>query len=130
MKIELLPCPFCGGAPRTSMADVGRDQPFRYIVGCSKCPICMDWQNSQQEAAEAWNTRLTSASEARRKALTLAADHFEEAVRQGYDPPIGAWDQCEHGKSRTDECIACYDERLYAAVAAIRNLIEKDERDG
>lgn len=55
--VSLLPCPMCGSAARISMTDNRKNQPFVYIVGCSKCPICMDWQQTKVEAITAWNTR-------------------------------------------------------------------------
>lgn len=49
---ELLPCPFCGEKAR-----IDRYEHF-YRVLCTDCPASTEWLYSEQEAIDAWNTRV------------------------------------------------------------------------
>lgn len=60
MNIELKPCPFCGAAPATNC--FGSEGVFPEMA----CVICINeecasrpevWGESEEAAAEAWNTR-------------------------------------------------------------------------
>ncbi|MBO7685477.1 MAG: Lar family restriction alleviation protein [Kiritimatiellae bacterium] len=57
MEISLKPCPFCGGEARFASNMTGSD----YWVLCRKCgaiqPVFTNRNHTEQEAAEAWNTR-------------------------------------------------------------------------
>jgi len=46
---------------------------------------------------------------------------MREAIEQGYPSPTGAGarSECEHGKFRWEDCIACYDEHLWSKLDAI-----------
>jgi Lar family restriction alleviation protein len=52
----LLPCPFCGGAPRNT-GYFGNYAKLSYAVHCDACDLCLDGDNTPEEAAKRWNTR-------------------------------------------------------------------------
>jgi Lar family restriction alleviation protein len=61
MTATLLPCPFCGG--RANLYTNKVDFVEKWSVGCGDCNADMDaCEDTQAEAAEAWNTRSTSPS--------------------------------------------------------------------
>jgi hypothetical protein len=45
---------------------------------------------------------------------------FEAAIVEGYPTPAVKVDQCEHGQFGWEDCIACYDIALQAAVDGLR----------
>ena len=45
------------------------------------------------------------------------ATAFEQVIAGGYDQET---EQCQHGRYRFEDCIACYDEALLSVTAAIR----------
>lgn len=49
------------------------------------------------------------------QARELAAKALDDAIDQGYSAPTDGT-ECEHGKFYFEECIACYDEHLRAAI--------------
>ena len=49
---ELLSCPCCGEKAR-----IDRYEHF-YRVLCMDCPVLTEWLYSEQEAIDAWNTRV------------------------------------------------------------------------
>lgn len=61
-KIELKPCPFCGGeAIRLSDFDDEYERVYLESVHCRNCHARVAWQETVEEAIEAWNTRADSA---------------------------------------------------------------------
>lgn len=85
-QVDLKPCPFCGGAPRRSLAQP-KNGPINYAVGCSECPIATDWLETEDQAITAWNTRppitneqIEAAARAimKRAGETANADESEE----------------------------------------------------
>ena len=60
-KLELLPCPFCGGQPQTWW-DIERPDPPEcyynegYNIKCCIVELC---RIHKSEAIEAWNERIT-----------------------------------------------------------------------
>lgn len=56
--VELLPCPFCGGAAQAVTGPV----PQRWGVVCDSCDVFQDSRSpSRDEAIGVWNTRQQSA---------------------------------------------------------------------
>lgn len=55
---ELLSCPLCGEKAR-----IDRYEHF-YRVLCTDCPASTEWLYSEQEAIDAWNTRVERTCEA------------------------------------------------------------------
>lgn len=53
MNCELKPCPFCGGTPIVS----GCDDTLWSVI-CKKCAASIDYNETKQEAIEAWNRRV------------------------------------------------------------------------
>ncbi len=98
--IELLPCPFCGRAPKTS----SRDSVFNttgkiYFVSC----FCDGYSArahihgaSEQEAAEQWNARPTE------EALKTAARSYRAASQQSHS---GHWDETGQNGAGCKQCI-------------------------
>lgn len=56
MKIELKPCPFCGGEVRATSFDHG-DGKLAWNVTCWNCYADMGHYGSLEELAERWNRR-------------------------------------------------------------------------
>jgi hypothetical protein len=61
-------------------------------------------------------------AEGRIAGLEEAATAFEKAISEGYLTPANKTDQCEHGKFGWEDCIACYDDALYAAAIRLRTI--------
>jgi len=66
-KIELLPCPFCGGT-EIHIGPMDQSNAWDYwVVGCNNydCPLDADSVKVEfgtpEKAAAAWNTRATAA---------------------------------------------------------------------
>ena len=60
-KIELKPCPFCGGEAHKRIAfpvDEDGMEMNMYIVGCKTCGIEFSWLWNEECAIELWNTRV------------------------------------------------------------------------
>ncbi len=65
-KIEIKPCPFCGGKPRTKgakyneLGNAGGEEKHWYGVYCTKCHIGQPKRTyfSQEEAVKKWNKRF------------------------------------------------------------------------
>lgn len=53
---ELKPCPFCGGEAKTSNERFERT--LLSWVYCTSCGSAGGYRNTEQEAIEAWNTRV------------------------------------------------------------------------
>lgn len=54
MSFRLKPCPFCGGK-----AILSEDKRYNvHSVFCNECYIETSLQNTEQEAIDAWNTRV------------------------------------------------------------------------
>ena len=61
-KLELKPCPFCGGEAEICVAhwDFENDCPVNgsgYGVECKDCLTSTDEYETQEKAAQAWNRR-------------------------------------------------------------------------
>lgn len=72
--------------------------------------------------------RLSAKQEATREIVAT----MREAVEHGYPAPTGdgARSQCPHGKFKWEDCIACYDEFLWAKLDAIEQGQHTNQRDG
>ena len=55
-KIELSPCPVCGGRP--GMIEASRAGEIYYKIMCQSCGAAVPFMHSQEEAAAAWNGEL------------------------------------------------------------------------
>lgn len=53
MNDKLKPCPFCGGTPIVS----GCDDTLWSVI-CKKCAASIDYNETKQEAIDAWNSRV------------------------------------------------------------------------
>ena len=60
MKIELKPCPFCGGE---AMMWGKFDPPCndKYTISCSSCGVSTPTYRSKEAVAETWNRRANMA---------------------------------------------------------------------
>lgn len=62
LKIDLMPCPFCGGKAETFPLDkydsYGHHERLWYSE-CGECFARSDYYNTEGEAAIAWNTRAS-----------------------------------------------------------------------
>lgn len=65
-------------------------------------------------------TRLRAAEKAAVERCCVA---FEAAIGEGYRAPASKHDECAHGRRGSEDCIACYDEALEAAIATLRNSL-------
>lgn len=66
-KVELKPCPFCGGSPEMEFSEFELHDGFHVVcVGDKNCPLyCSEpyrAQDTEKEAAEVWNRRTALAS--------------------------------------------------------------------
>jgi hypothetical protein len=57
-RLELLPCPFCGG---TAALTRDEDYPHRWSVACTGCCMGDDGYKAAAWAAEEWNKRTVTA---------------------------------------------------------------------
>lgn len=58
-KIELKPCPFCGGEADLSDTAVRTKQGKKlWSVECMECGVILD-RESREDALEAWNNRVS-----------------------------------------------------------------------
>ena len=56
---NLKPCPFCGGEAKIKFESEERHvYAYRYIV-CNNCFGNTGWKNTEKEAIDAWNKRVT-----------------------------------------------------------------------
>ena len=53
-KLELKPCPFCGGKAEV----IGSGKYSDYLAKCSSCGATSEYKSTPEEAAEAWNKRF------------------------------------------------------------------------
>lgn len=53
MNFELKPCPFCGGKAIIDGCDDGQ-----WIVICKECATSIGYNETKQEAIDAWNWRI------------------------------------------------------------------------
>lgn len=56
-KIELNPCPFCGGKGVEILEDENKYLYFRYRAQCQKCGATAKLCHTKEEALKAWNRR-------------------------------------------------------------------------
>jgi Lar family restriction alleviation protein len=75
--IKLLPCPFCGGAPK--MEELGDADSFHVV--CEECQMGFHANFTPREAADRWN---------RRKITTM-----DEAISTPI-PPLVRWREAGH----------------------------------
>jgi len=54
-----------------------------------------------------------------REGVDYAAEKMCDAIASGYPTPTDKHDQCQHGQFGWEDCIACYDEALLAAIRAL-----------
>ena len=65
---RLAPCPFCGGTAVPNASEHGAVLPS-HRMECDACDFALPWQESQEVAIAAWNTRsLPAAAQALRDA--------------------------------------------------------------
>ena len=60
-KIELKPCPFCGGEAELKEYRLTAKADSRHVVYCQKCGVITRFYESPEAAAEAWNRRSEQA---------------------------------------------------------------------
>ena len=91
---KLAACPFCGKAARRSMVTV--EEPFLYLVGCSDCPVAMDWQRTEDEATTARKPHTHTTTELV-EALRGVVSHFPGEQGTGHSHSVpGVWDEDNH----------------------------------
>lgn len=60
--IELKPCPFCGGAAKTSDTTTDLENRFEWgWIGCQECRVFVNYINNprgRKQAEDAWNRRV------------------------------------------------------------------------
>lgn len=56
-KIDLKPCPFCGGVPEVTDLD-GFGGGF-FAIECTKCGVSTRWMRRRQDAVIRWNRRVS-----------------------------------------------------------------------
>ena len=94
---ELLPCPFCGGAPTTiDRPDNIDGTQFFYAIACycgrySACAHKMAIRKTPEiakaDAIAAWNTRTPQPTQAQAVAVPLTDGQVESLLyKYGYDP--------------------------------------------
>lgn len=74
---ELLPCPFCGGAPVK-----GYNSGSVTHIYCMDCRAMTRYQCSEQDALDAWNTRAPSAITKSEAVPRATADKLAEALEE------------------------------------------------
>ena len=77
-KVELKPCPFCGGRAKFSKDGEQKVKYGNEQIYCTQCFITAAPQETEQEAVDWWNTRASAhpATE-----WVSVADNFPENVR-------------------------------------------------
>jgi capsule polysaccharide export protein KpsE/RkpR len=110
-NVELLPCPYCGGEAQRFD---GRGRS--HDIACSNCAA----QSAlSTRATELWNTRAAMPDSGRIEKLEERIAAVRQVIEQGYSG-VGKTDKCQHDKFGFEECIACYDEALLAALEPSR----------
>jgi hypothetical protein len=142
---KLLPCPFCGndgGGPIEEALHVSHTQndwhPAYdcYSIQCDKCTATMGYSLSEEEAIEAWNTRLSHASHEPASVMREEAAKVEpwsDVVREIVQdvaelPDRTSPDDWPDAMLVTgDELFDIVHSRIEQALAAICNLPLSDE---
>lgn len=88
---ELLPCPFCGKAPKVERIVGLSSEPIFLKIVCRSCPFDFDGypENKRKSMVNAWNKRADYADAESHRALMrgLAASHKESLGKD-----CGVWD--------------------------------------
>lgn len=74
-------------------------------------PNATDMLNKSQREAAYWRERC--------EAIVAA---MRDAIASGYPWPREKVEQCEHGKFKWEDCIACYDDFLEARLDQFENI--------
>lgn len=106
-KLDLLPCPFCGGAAVFCNDQPHEDGPHEcHYVVCTICKLSIEWNYQasmvdsetvdelRQHGARMWNTRASNEPSARHPMLEVVAicDAYESGMGQGLkNPPMGEY---------------------------------------
>ncbi len=59
---KLLPCPFCGNAPRLTDYYGNYNKPPEHVVHCDHCDLSLDGMPSPAKAIALWNRRAPIAA--------------------------------------------------------------------
>ena len=62
MMEKLKPCPFCGGEANRGVR-IRRRRIIGFDVMCNVCKASISWQNTEDDATEAWNRRVERGEE-------------------------------------------------------------------
>ena len=63
-----------------------------------------------------WDNAVQAFTQAEARGREQMADAVRKAMQDGYPEPPTKGDECDHGKFGWEDCIACYDTALEAAI--------------
>lgn len=92
MSVKLKPCPFCGGHAIIDGCDDGQ-----WIVICKECATSIGYNETKQEAIDAWNWRIEP---------TFTLDELDAIRRMFRDRYPRARELSEIEQSIIDKCDA------------------------
>lgn len=133
--VELLPCPFCGGLPRSIRQRSGDEDVFYTTIVCASCFISTaDFEDAPDDAATSWDTRVPDPRiaelEARAEKAEAARDVLLKIVRDANAAVAEYFRYLDGGEMR-----GSYDGRperdgLRKAGYALQHAAIKDEPHG
>ena len=95
-----------GGEDREHWANVSNAE------NCCRAALLIEAQAREIEVLRAERDEARALAERLREAL----GRVQHVIDNGYPTPGNKVDQCQHGKFGWEDCIACYDEALLAAL--------------
>jgi hypothetical protein len=119
MRVELEPCPFCGGAPHPPCEERGHKNDGWWSIACSQCDVKLSGLWDKEAAITAWSTRTHSYATGFREGVGAAA----KVVREKFEQAAWTADILEAIRALTpSEAQPCQDELVGALRECRREL--------